>query len=339
MKAKIRFVCRHFFLLIGLASPVFSAKQARAQFAPQAGLPGSTAIAKDSSVIVAWASQCSIVRGWIDIADTTLGKTTTGDSSRALGMADADVVSLGDGGEAIFYFNNPVVNGPGADFAVFENGFRNPADSNEAFLELAHVLVSNNGLTYFPFFAECHIDTLSQIAGAGTYLDARKIHNLAGKYVTWQGTPFDLDELSSLPALDVNDIRYIKIKDAVGSLSAGFCTRDGHQQVINDPYPTPYATGGFDLDALAVIHQQTPSSIAKTNSLPFAFYPNPANDFIWFKMPEHWQKFIIYSPDGKIIVSGKPVSPLSIQQLVAGCYFLQVIDQKGYTETGTLIVQ
>ncbi|MCC7030408.1 MAG: hypothetical protein IT257_08885, partial [Chitinophagaceae bacterium] len=135
---------------------LFAHSVCNAQFAPQASLAGSTAIHKDSSIILDWASNCIIHRGWIDVADTTLGKVSSGDSSRALGIADADVVSLGDGGEAILYFSNPLVNGDGPDFAIFENGFRNPVDSNEAFLELATVEVSNNGINYFPFLAQCH---------------------------------------------------------------------------------------------------------------------------------------------------------------------------------------
>ncbi|MBP6624969.1 MAG: hypothetical protein KA198_07340, partial [Chitinophagaceae bacterium] len=67
------------------------------QFAPQAGLAGSTAIHKDSSIIQSWGNQCTIIRGWQNFADTTLGKASFGDSSKALGIADGDMVSLGDG--------------------------------------------------------------------------------------------------------------------------------------------------------------------------------------------------------------------------------------------------
>jgi hypothetical protein len=34
------------------------------------------------------------------------------------------------------------------------------------------------------------------------------------------------------------------------------CDSQGHQ--INDPWPTPFPTGGFDLDAVGVIHQKQP---------------------------------------------------------------------------------
>lgn len=303
---------------------LFAHSVCNAQFAPQASLAGSTAIHKDSSIILDWASDCIIHRGWIDVADTTLGKVSSGDSSRALGIADADVVSLGDGGEAILYFSNPLVNGDGPDFAIFENGFRNPVDSNEAFLELATVEVSNNGINYFPFLAQCHNDTVLQIPGAGTYMDARKVHNLAGKYVTYFGTPFDLDELSMILSLDVNNIQYVKIKDVTGSLASPFCTRDGNAQLINDPYPTPFATGGFDLDAVAVIHHKFPTAVQNIPTIQEElFYPNPATTRIYFKNADY-TKYSILSSEGKLVSEGSASKEINIGFLSKGLYFLQL---------------
>ncbi|GBL36179.1 hypothetical protein EMGBS15_17740, partial [Filimonas sp.] len=198
---------KYVFLILGFIIGSFSG---RAQFAPQAGLPGSTAMHKDSSAFVDWASNCTVKRGWMNITDTTLGKVTAGNPGKAFGKADADIVSLGDAGEAVFFFENPIINGNGYDFAVFENGFLNPLDSNLAYLELAKIEVSNDGIIYYPFAAVCENDTTAQIAGVGEYMDARKLNNLAGKYVAGYGTPFDLDELSLQSGLDVNDIHYIK---------------------------------------------------------------------------------------------------------------------------------
>ena len=56
-----------------------------------------------------------------------------------------DVVSLGDGGEAVLYFNPPIKNGSGADFAIFENGFQ------DHYMEFGFVEVSSNGLDFFDF--------------------------------------------------------------------------------------------------------------------------------------------------------------------------------------------
>lgn len=48
--------------------------------------------------------------------------------------------------------------------------------------------------------------------------------------------------------------------DVVGSIAESNCTRDANQHKINDPYPTPFPTGGFDLDALGIIHHQYPTN-------------------------------------------------------------------------------
>ncbi|MDG2331369.1 MAG: hypothetical protein P8M05_07240, partial [Flavobacteriales bacterium] len=47
-------------------------------FAPPAGQFGSTAIHKDSTAIVHWAESCEVIRGGLDIADSTLGLVTFG---------------------------------------------------------------------------------------------------------------------------------------------------------------------------------------------------------------------------------------------------------------------
>ncbi len=310
------------------------------QFAPQVGLQGTSAIAKDSNIILSWASNCIIHRGWIDIADTTLGKTSQGDSLSALGMADANIVSLGDGGEAILYFENPITNGNGFDFAIFENGFRNPIDSNEAFLELATVAVSNDGINYYSFNAVCNQDTLSQIPGAGVYLDARKINNLAGKYITYYGTPFDLDELGMILALDINNIHYIKIKDVVGSLNKQFCTRDINNHIINEPYPTPYPTGGFDLDAVAVIHQKYPTGVEQTyQSTNIQLYPNPVNDFLYIVDFAPFTHYRLFTSTGQLLKKELIAKCIETHTLKSGLYWIELESKQGNKQVFRFVKQ
>ncbi len=316
--------------LLSILSVLFAGLASNAQFAPQVGLAGSTAIHKDSAVIAEWASHCIIQRGWQNIADTSLGKAITGDSTRAIGIADGDVVSLGDGGAAVLFFENPIIDGAGPDFAVFENGFRNPADSNMAFLELAIVEVSNDGIDYYPFPVQCNNDTSVQIAGAGVYMDARKINNLAGKYVTYYGTPFDLNELSAMPSLDIHNIRYIRIKDAVGALAEAYCTRDMNNNIINDPYPTPFPTGGFDLDALAVINHKFPTGLANTpRENEISFYPNPVGDMMYFKNNSALKSYKIISMDGQVLKSGFATWNISTVDLKTGIYLLETESKQG----------
>ncbi len=230
-------------------------------FAPSAGISGSTAVNKDAAGIIAWATGYSDYSpGPVDITDPD-GPVATwpyvpGDPMpapfAALGPADADVdslpaMSLGDGGSITLTFANSIRDGTGADFAVFENGI------TDTFLELAFVEVSSDGVNFTRFAATSLTPTATQIGPFGA-LDATNLNNLAGKYRRGFGTPFDLAELTGTAGLDIENIGFVRIVDAVGSISPGFGTLDFLGNAINDPWTTPYETGGFDLDAIAVLN-------------------------------------------------------------------------------------
>lgn len=224
--------------------------------APAAGQPGSTAIEASSSLFVAWATGYEdLIRGPLDAANPGLGDASFGTGANALGPADATpgnpapVVSLGDGGRITLTFDRAIRNGPGYDFAVFENGFA------DAFLELAFVEVSSNGVDFFRFPSESLTPTDTQI-GAFSPLDPTDLHNLAGKYRVGFGTPFDLDDLVAIsPLLDVDNVQYVRIIDVIGTIDDALATFDSLGNKVNDPYPTAFASGGFDLDAVGVINQ------------------------------------------------------------------------------------
>lgn len=224
----------------------------QAQFAPPAGWPGTTAIPADTSIILSWANTCSVVRGWKDIRDTTLGQVTAGDTMAPLGVGnDGYALSLGDGGYATLTFPGGITNGSGFDFAVFENAL------NDSFLELAKVSVSSDGIHFTEFPSTFHGDTLTQTSTFG-YTDARLLNNLAGKYRVGYGTPFDLNELKDSLGIDIQHITHVRVTDVVGILSPQG-THDTYGSLINDPYPTPFATGGFDLESIGVMHPDWPS--------------------------------------------------------------------------------
>ncbi len=262
---------KYFFIAILL----ICANNTQAQYAPQAGIAGTTAIYKDSSLFINWASTCIIKRAWQNIADTALGYASVGASNYALNKADNNVVSLGDGGEAILTFNSPIKNGTGYDFAVFENGFT--FNTNLYFLELAFVEVSSDGVNYVRFAAISNSDTITQVNQL-TGTDATKINNLAGKYIGNYGTPFDLDELKNIVGLDINNITHIKIIDVVGSIENKYAQQDSKGTKINDPWPTPFPSSGFDLDAVGVIYQVSKAGIQESlTSKAFDVFPNPTN--------------------------------------------------------------
>src|SRR5690554_1645811 len=105
-----------------------------------------------------------------------------GMDSFAIGEASVSVVSLGNGGSAVLSFENPIKNGEGPDFAVFENGFVDPENDTVAFLELAFVEVSSDGAHFVRFPAISAIQTDTQILNS-SFSDARFYHNLAGKHI------------------------------------------------------------------------------------------------------------------------------------------------------------
>ena len=243
-------------------------------YAPAPGLSGSSAISKDSSCFVAWATGVQVTRGSIDNSTPTLTYATFGQESNALGAAEGDgtsVVSLGDSGIAIVTFDTPINNGAGPDFAVFENGF---ADD---YMEFAHVEVSSDGIHFVRFPSHSESPVISQLDNF-MFGDCRMVNNLAGKYRQGYGTPFDLEELEGNPIVDINAITHIKLVDVVGSITTGIGTTDAFGNLINDPFPTPVESCGFDLDAVGVIHQF--SSSLKENEISLSIYPNPTSDLI-----------------------------------------------------------
>ena len=240
-------------------------------FPPGPGQPGSDAVAAASPAIRAWATGVAAYlpgpqrRGSIatpvnyGTGSSALGPTgVTGSDADyppagTPGAATAPVVSLGDGGSLTLTFARPIADGPGADFAVFENGFATGANSVHA--ELAFVEVSSNGVDFVRFPAVSCTATAVQVGTYGT-IDPRNVRNLAGKHPAGWGTPFDLAELSgSSPVLDIGRVTHVRLVDVVGSLTTTLGSRDAQGNLINDPFPTPFQTGGFDADAVGVMNE------------------------------------------------------------------------------------
>ncbi len=225
-----------------------------------AGTTGSDAIHMNDSAFVAWATGVSeLVRGYADIANPDLGYASFGSGSDALGPVGGDTsddvystVSLGDGGWITLTFDTPIRNGEGWDFAVFENSF------SDTFLELAFVEVSSNGTDFFRFDSVSLTPVTTQIGGF-SHVDPTNIHNLAGKYRQGYGVGFDLAELSFVgAALDINAVTHVRIIDVVGTIDPTHARYDSLGNIINDPYSTPFSTGGFDLDAIGVRYEAVP---------------------------------------------------------------------------------
>ncbi len=145
------------------------------------------------------------------------------------GTGSLDVTSLGDGGFVTLEFEgNVIVDGPGADFIVFENAFVVSAP-DDVYAELGRVLVSQDGQAWIGF--ECQPDAYPYEGCAGWHpvlanADENDIDPLdpgaAG------GDAFDLADL------DLDWARYVRIEDLEGD------------EVT------------FDLDAVAIVNAGCP---------------------------------------------------------------------------------
>lgn len=312
-------------LLFVFLVPIISFSQS---YAPPAGQQGSTAIHKDSPSFTAWATGISVERGFVNIEDTTIealgsNRATFGDPQNALGPStgnSADIVSLGDSGVAILTFDQPIINGSGYDFAVFENSF------SDDYLEFAHVEVSSDGINYVRFPSHSEVQSEVQIHGFGL-TDTRRIYNLAGKYRGGYGTPFDLDEIKDSIGIDVDNITHVKIIDVIGSVGENG-TYDSYGNKINEPFSTPYESGGFDLEAVGVINKMVDLKEFKQDELEFTVYPNPSDGNIKVRTNTNSSyKIQIITTIGKVVFSKE----FSNQQIVneiptlnSGSYILRL---------------
>jgi len=266
--------------------PIYPGQDRTFPFHGAAGTADTSAIFKSDAAIVAWATGYQDLQYGVGVADNW--KTP----AKALGAAEGqafEIVCLGRGGQITLTFANPITNGDGVDFAVFENSF------SDGFLELAWVEVSSDGVHFVRFPNISY--TEGPVGPFGAVVDPTKIHGFAGKYRAGYGTPFDLSELqlaydaaiadtdvsftaayedsleANFPFLDLADIRYVRLIDVVGDGTAGDVDgnavddSDVEGAIIYDPFPTS-GSPGFDLDAVAVLNQIEPSGIAQAIDFP-----------------------------------------------------------------------
>ncbi|MBE9467376.1 MAG: T9SS type A sorting domain-containing protein [Bacteroidetes bacterium] len=323
----------------------------QSSFAPAAGEPGSTAIYKDSSVFKTWASQCLVNRGYINIEDTsktftqgdiTSNKAFFGNDTLALGQPNGimDVVSLGDGGSATITFKDAMINDDGPDFAIFENGFKQSGPPYLFYLELAFVEVSSDGNNFVRFPSVSLTQDTSQINSFGG-IDPENIHNLAGKYIVDYGTPFDLEDLKDSSNIDINNITHIKIVDVVGDVNDNFANYDSKGNKINDTWPTPFWSCGFDLEAVGIINLKS-TDIKQTENLNLhaLIYPNPIKQDELLKISINNNKntkvnISIININGKLLYNQTAFSDkyrINTSMFSKGIYLLKIIsDNKIFT--------
>jgi hypothetical protein len=232
------------------------------------------------------------------------------DPNMALGPvtgSNVDIVSLGDldqqqisqgspPGHITLLFSEPIRQGDGYDFVVFENGFVSSANwgngsvAGQMFAELGYVEVSSNGENFVRFPAVSM--TAEPVDFSFGTIEISSVYNLAGKHPNSQGictgTPFDLREIADDPdvvsgLVDINDIKYVRIVDIPGSgdfydeamLHIDPNTRPGWDYYANnhpiyDAWLT-WGSGGLDLEAIGVLKEQKYSADIDLNGVVDVF--------------------------------------------------------------------
>lgn len=161
---------------------------------------------------------------------------------RGLGQTagSLDVVSLGNGGSIIVAFtDNRIVDGPGADFTIFENAFNAPGLG--IFTEAGIVEASEDGEHFTPFPHGAGGADLSGLAGRTPVYANGDTNDLdPGDPAVSGGDQFDLATIGLASA------RFLRITDPGATIDD-----------VGNHFPTPGAgKSGFDLDAAIAIHSE-----------------------------------------------------------------------------------
>ncbi len=152
-------------------------------------------------------------------------------------------IGIDDPGSITVSFPAPIYDGPGHDFATFENGI---IIGGYLSAELAYVEVSTDGVNFARFDGISSNDAPSGGWPGYESFDVTNIYNLAGKHANGWGTPFDLADLQNHSLVqsgdvDLQDIRHVRLVDIPGS--GYFVDSQGHD--VLDPWIT-YNSGGYD---------------------------------------------------------------------------------------------
>ena len=180
-----------------------------------------------------------------------------------------DLLSLGDGGWIVLrLLAHKIVDGPGADLAVFENPVQPAGQPTQSFAETAIVSVSNDGVNWstFPF-------NFIPPGPSGSLLDKANYVGFAGVNPTLSSptngiSPIDPlvsgGDFFDLAQVGLTEARYVKIQDT--GTTGPTQTMDVDGDIVDDPGNHftfgDVGSAGFDLDAIAAIHSEAISADA-----------------------------------------------------------------------------
>ena len=136
-------------------------------------------------------------------------------------------------------------------------------------------------------------------------------------------------------------ITHVRIIDVVGCVTSSYTTFDSFGHKINDPWPTRFHTGGFDLDAVGVIHESS-TAIFEIQKNFVRFYPNPFQNLIHVVIPEGYKVvFHLVNFLGEIVATESLVNStiIDLSSLNPGIYMGQFTFPDGRMETYKIIKQ
>jgi hypothetical protein len=161
-----------------------------------------------------------------------------------------DVVSLGSGGSIVVSFApNAIVDGPGADFIVFENPFWIGGNPNDPYAEPGEVSVSDDGVTWTTFPCTPTVDP-----GAS---DGTGVTGPYGSCGGWQ-------VVYSAPGNGVSPVDPTSAGGLALDLASVGVTRATYVRIVDQTHEAcPEGgvgpnTNGFDLDAIAIVNAAQP---------------------------------------------------------------------------------
>ena len=134
-----------------------------------------------------------------------------------------------------------------------------------------------------------------------------------------------LSGMLTLPATAFDSIVYVRVIDAIGTIDPQYATYDAFGHMVNDPWPTNFASSGFDLSGVGVIHQK-PVGI-DNHEMPQVFaYPNPCNGTLYI-INENAENVSLFDMNGillRMVDNGETHITLNMQSYPAGLYLLKV---------------
>ena len=113
----------------------------------------------------------------------------------------------------------------------------------------------------------------------------------------------------------------------IGILDDSIGSKDASGDLVNDPFPTPFESCGFDLDGVGVLHQVPLADKAFKTETSLRIYPVPCISGLYVEDPdERFQNWVLLDLNGRTIQQGKfrgQRQKIDLGGIPQGSYFLR----------------